>query len=726
MIYRILGRMIKNLHKLIFCLALVTFCFSSFTNFALAAEKQKTITCERSNAPSWFRPDLHPKIITNQKRTNWQIQHGRGPSHVKGKYIVFTSRNGSQVRYKCDGPAWEVAYGFMDDWRICLLKSKRGRGYDQARLGYSDEAKRRGLDCQSVGFNDRYASFSDQFLCSTTQKKTKPSGDFLEGVYNEVLKRGLTCGTNVSIKSLPKDASMEAISARSYDGAYLCKLATVQDLNGQKIWTKGINKVPYVNEAARRGLDCGVKVNDIGERLDANMAALPNDASMEAISARSYDGAYLCKLATVQDLNGQKIWTKGINKVPYVNEAARRGLDCGVKVHDIVKSGSSAAELELERQKRIQLEAELAALKAKQKQKQQRIFSDNQVPLITIVSALTNGPQGTVRGQVANNNSVAEVRIDGQPLRLDSTGGFTANTYVPEGGVSVTIEAFNLAGLSSSMSVRLDRTASNSTVTLDFDRLNPIARDAVANPDALALIIGLEQYEKTDAKAAYADADAKVFSDYASLKLGISQNRIKTLVNENADISDVLLSVKDWLSRAVKKEKSDVYIFFAGHGLASDDGEKMYLLPYDGSPRLLSRTALLRDELFADIAAANPRSVTVFLDTCYSGTTRGTDMLIAARPIAIRAKEQAVPEGFTVMTAAAGDQTAKPLEEAKHGMFSYFLMKGMEGDADANSDNQITAGELHAYVQQNVIQQSSGSQTPELQGDADRILIRFQ
>ena len=55
-----------------------------------------------------------------------------------------------------------------------------------------------------------------------------------------------------------------------------------------------------------------------------------------------------------------------------------------------------------------------------------------------------------------------------------------------------------------------------------------------------------------------------------------------------------------------------------------------------GSPRLLDRTAILRDELFADISAANPRSVTVFLDTCYSGTTRGTDMPIASRPIAIR------------------------------------------------------------------------------------------
>ena len=53
-------------------------------------------------------------------------------------------------------------------------------------------------------------------------------------------------------------------------------------------------------------------------------------------------------------------------------------------------------------------------------------------------------------------------------------------------------------------------------------------------------------------------------------------------------------------------------------------------------------------------------------------------------------------------------------------------MKGMEGDADANSDNQITAGELHADVQKNVIQQSSGSQTPELQGDVDKVLVRFQ
>ncbi|MDA9931055.1 caspase family protein, partial [Alphaproteobacteria bacterium] len=299
--------------------------------------------------------------------------------------------------------------------------------------------------------------------------------------------------------------------------------------------------------------------------------------------------------------------------------------------------------------------------------------------------------------------------------------------FVPATGKEITIEAIDTAALSSSKVIRLARGQIQQASGPRFDDLDPTAGKRVKrNVNALALIVGISDYERTDAPAVYADKDAQYFHDYASLKLGIPDSNITTLVNEKAEQGDVLLAVKDWIRRSSKPGESDVYIFFAGHGLASQDGQQMFLLPYDGRPRLLKNTAILRDELFTDIAAANPRSVTVFLDTCYSGTTRGPEMLVASRPIAIRAKESAIPEGFTVMTAAAGDQTAKPLEEAKHGMFSYFLMKGMEGDADANNDNQITAGELHTYVQQNVIQQSSGSQTPELQGDADRVLVRFQ
>ena len=52
-------------------------------------------------------------------------------------------------------------------------------------------------------------------------------------------------------------------------------------------------------------------------------------------------------------------------------------------------------------------------------------------------------------------------------------------------------------------------------------------------------------------------------------------------------------------------------------------------------------------------------------------------------------------------------------------------MKGMEGNADSNSDNKITALELHNFVKENVIQQSSDSQTLELQGGEDRVLVQF-
>jgi hypothetical protein len=385
----------------------------------------------------------------------------------------------------------------------------------------------------------------------------------------------------------------------------------------------------------------------------------------------------------------------------------------------------SQTELELERQIRIKLELKVAKLEEKEKKKQQIIDTDTTIPLLKIISITTKGKKRTITGIARDNIEVAEVTVEGKPVSLSTNGEFKYSTYVPATGLEITLQVTDIAGLTSSKIVVLKADRLIADASISFDRLNPLGKRVSNNKDALALIVGVSNYENTKAKAMYADNDALVFKDYATEKLGISENRIKMLINDGADYGEILLTTKDWLRRASKSNKSDIYIFFAGHGLASDDGKNMYLLPYDGRPRLLDKTALLRDELFKEIQQSNPRSVTVFLDTCYSGTTRGTDMLVASRPIMIKAKEQSIPNNFTVFSAAAGDQTSKPLEEAKHGMFSYFLMKGMEGDADTNSDNKITAQELHNYVKENVTQQSSGSQTPELQGDKDRVLAQF-
>ena len=259
-----------------------------------------------------------------------------------------------------------------------------------------------------------------------------------------------------------------------------------------------------------------------------------------------------------------------------------------------------------------------------------------------------------------------------------------------------------------------------------FSSLNPSIKKVKKNNSALALIIGVANYEKTSAQAIFADRDAEIFYDYANLKLGIPRSNIKELVNQSAEESEILLSVKDWITRSVVQDQSDVFIFFAGHGMSSQNGEKMYLLPYDGSPRLLEDTAILRERLYNDIAKTKPRSVTIFLDTCYSGSSRGDDMLLSSRPVMILPKEKNIPKNFTVFSAAANDQTAKPLMEVRHGLFSYFLMKGMEGMADYNKDNNISAQELQNYIYKNVTQQSSGEQTPELRGDKEKILISFE
>ena len=395
-----------------------------------------------------------------------------------------------------------------------------------------------------------------------------------------------------------------------------------------------------------------------------------------------------------------------------------------IKNYTEPKSKNSSAELDAANQRARKLELKLAALENKKKQEQQRINKDNQIPTINAYIK-KNGSNTIISGRVTDNTEVAEVLINGQSLQLSSNGNFKTDFYIPRAGKTIEIVAFDTKGNKASKIMKLERDIIQQAIGPVFDRLNPSSKTVKSNPNTLALIIGVADYSRTTANALYADKDAQQFYDYATMKLGIPSSNIKELVNSKADRIEITLAVKDWIARSTKSGKTDIFFFYAGHGLATSNGNDMFLLPYDGLPRLLQDSAIKRDQLFADIQKSNPRSVTVFLDTCYSGTTRGTDMLVSSRPIMIKAKEQSIPNNFTIFSAAAGDQASKPLKEAKHGMFSYFLMKGMEGDADTNTDNKITAQELHNYVKVNVVQQSSGLQTPELQGDKDRVLVQF-
>ena len=91
--------------------------------------------------------------------------------------------------------------------------------------------------------------------------------------------------------------------------------------------------------------------------------------------------------------------------------------------------------------------------------------------------------------------------------------------------------------------------------------------------------------------------------------MGVPEENVYELINEKADRVEMLLAVQDWLGRSLVRGKSDVYIFFAGHGLATDDGSEAFLIPYDGSPRLLQKPqSLVRNSLKMSLVRGHGQS----------------------------------------------------------------------------------------------------------------------
>ncbi len=610
---------------------------------------------------------------------------------------------------------------------VLLATACKNGEWDTSNNLYVIEAKNRTLDCVvegiaatfnvsdkifnnnknfSVNTDKAVSNYSDYVICLRSSWK-----EDYKKYQLEAKRRDLDCGVidnNTTIASNknknPTNRPLATVSVST-----VCYNATVKT-GKTKIWNTKNYK--FVEEARKRNLTCGV--SDSGQF--AKLMKMDNES--------------ICSFAITN--NGS--YEKRLSYLPFVEESKRRGLDCGVKDSKkvivaskpkTVKPIISSAELDAERQKRLQLERELAEIKNKQKQEQKTINSDNQEPTINVF-AKQDGSNAIISGHVTDNTKVAEVLVDGQVQQIKSNGTFETPFYIPRTGKTIEIVAFDVKGNKASKFIKLERDNIQQANVQKFKSLNPSLKRVKANPNALALIIGISDYENTKASALYADSDAKMFYDYANLKLGIPSSNIKELVGNNAKRLDIFKSVRSFLLKRTVTDKTDIYVFFAGHGLATDDGKGMYLLPYDGDPEYLEDSAIKRKKLFADIQATKPRSVTVFLDTCYSGGTRNEETLVAIlRPIIITAKEQSVPDNFTVLSAAKGNQTSQSLEEVKHGLFSYYTMLGMEGGADGNNDNKITARELHAFIKDKVERQSQFRQTPELQGDKDRVLVQF-
>jgi hypothetical protein len=253
---------------------------------------------------------------------------------------------------------------------------------------------------------------------------------------------------------------------------------------------------------------------------------------------------------------------------------------------------------------------------------------------------------------------------------------------------------------------------------------------------ALALVIGVEKY--TDLPPApYAENDAEIIKEYFKTRLGI--NHVVTYTNEDVSglkFDDIFNPDYGELQKSIIKGVTDVFVFYSGHGIPNKDGDKIYLFPSDGKIERLETQGYDLNDLYQNLENLGAKSVTVFLDACFSGVSKASEKismknLVLTKGVRIEPKiisPWIKNPNFSVFNSSAANETSLGFDPSQTGLFTYYLCLGLQGEADLNHDRKITNGELYDFVYSKVTETSKkifGVQTPQFYGNREIILLEY-
>jgi len=218
------------------------------------------------------------------------------------------------------------------------------------------------------------------------------------------------------------------------------------------------------------------------------------------------------------------------------------------------------------------------------------------------------------------------------------------------------------------------------------------------NEKTFAVIIANENYRR-EAKVEFAHNDGETFKEYCIKTLGIPSTNVH--YTADATLNDLRAEI-DWICDVanVFPNEANIIFYYAGHGIPDESRGTSYLLPYDGFGTNL-QTAYKLEDLYQTLGKLPVKSITIFMDACFSGAQRSGEMLASARSVAVSAKPGKPTGSMVVFSAAQGDETAFPYREKGHGLFTYFLLKKIQ-----ETKGDVTLGDLGDYIIKQVQQQS--------------------
>ncbi len=233
----------------------------------------------------------------------------------------------------------------------------------------------------------------------------------------------------------------------------------------------------------------------------------------------------------------------------------------------------------------------------------------------------------------------------------------------------------------------------------------------VTIPRGYALIVGIAKYKNLPPKAQldYAERDAEsIYSVLINPEGGnFRAENVHRLIGPKATLANLKQELEVWLP-SVAKETDRVVIYFAGHGFIS--ASRAYLAPHDIDPSNIASTAYPMDTLGAVAASKiKAKSKVLLTDSCHSGAiSPDSDLAQVNRSLLDLSR--------SIFSLTASRDRERSFESKNwgegHGIFTYYVVKGLEGEADESGDGIVTADELAEYVRRNVREATSGQQNP--------------
>jgi uncharacterized caspase-like protein/uncharacterized protein YgiM (DUF1202 family) len=292
-----------------------------------------------------------------------------------------------------------------------------------------------------------------------------------------------------------------------------------------------------------------------------------------------------------------------------------------------------------------------------------------------------------------------------------STLEFSESVPLREGENIIAVAAYDGDQLASTRTLRVTREANRGQIW--------------------AVVIGISQY-KTVQSLKYADKDALAFRDYLTRNVGITPDHMTVLINEQATLFNLKRSLGTELKRKAGP-KDTVIIYYAGHGApepdaSSPDGDGLekYLIPYDADPQDLYTTGLPMREVETIFHRLSAERVIFITDSCYSGATAGRTFSTAARRATLSdgfLTRLSKGKGRVVLTASRAGEVSEERDDLGHGVFTYYLLEGLQGKADVDGDGLITVDEVYSYLSTHVPQATGQNQHPVKKGEVEGQLI---